>query len=73
MAKRRWNVYGAVSATKFLGTFEAETAEEAEEMAMEANGHVSVCHHCADEVSDPEIHKCTVEEDAPAPATSETA
>ena len=57
----KWDVYGKVSATKYLGQYEAETAERAEEMAMEANGHVSVCHQCANEVSDPEIHECIVE------------
>lgn len=57
----KWDVYGKVSATKYLGQFEAETAEDAEQMAMEANGHVAVCHQCANEVSDPEIHECIVE------------
>lgn len=57
----KWLVYGKVSATKYLGEYEAETAEEAEEMAMEAKGYVSVCHQCDSEVSDPEIHECIVE------------
>ena len=57
----KWAVYGKVRATKFLGVFEAETAEQAEELAMEANGFVSVCHQCADEVSDPEVEGCIVE------------
>lgn len=60
---KKWNVYGKVQATKFLGTFEAETAEQAEEMALEKNGHVSVCHQCCREVEDPEIQECIVEED----------
>lgn len=61
---KKWSVWGKVYATKFLGTFEAATADEAEQKAMEENGQVAVCNQCASEVSDPEIDSCEVEEDA---------
>jgi hypothetical protein len=57
----KFNVYGTVQASKYLGEFEAATPEEAEELALEANGHCSVCHQCTSEIEDPEIIKCTVE------------
>lgn len=60
--KKRWRVYGIVTGSKYLGEFEAETAEEAEQMAVNENGYVSLCHQCADECEDPEIHNCEVVE-----------
>jgi rRNA maturation endonuclease Nob1 len=59
----KWSVWGKVSATKFIGVYEAETEAEAISVAMEKNGWVSVCHQCAREVEDPEIHECIVELD----------
>lgn len=58
----KYTVYGKVVGTKFLGTFEAESPEEAEELAL-ANGnyHISVCHQCSREVDDPEIESIIVE------------
>ncbi len=59
----KYHVYGHVVGTKYLGEFEAETPEEAKEMAIEAEeAHVSFCHQCSRECSDPEIHEATVEE-----------
>ncbi|MGO3930842.1 hypothetical protein [Rhodopseudomonas pseudopalustris] len=60
---KKWHVYGSVVATKYLGAFEAETAEEAERAAMATNGQVSVCHHCSGEVENPQIESCAVEAD----------
>ena len=59
---KKWKVFGVVTGTKYLGEFEAATAEEAEQMAINDNGHVSLCHQCADECEDPEIHTCDVTE-----------
>ena len=45
-----------VVASKYLGTVEAETEEEAEDKGLELGTcHVSVCHQCAVQVEDPEI------------------
>ena len=54
MAKK-WDVTAHVYGSKFLGTFEADTAEEAIQKAYAENGHVSVCHQCSHEINDPEL------------------
>lgn len=60
----RYSVVGHVSASKWLGYFEANSPEEAVEMALDSqDAHVSVCHQCADEISDPEIEDATAELD----------
>ena len=58
----KYSVYGKVVGSKFLGTFEASSSEEAEQKALDANGHVSLCHHCAGECEDAEITECVVEQ-----------
>lgn len=59
----KYYVYGAVSASKFIGEFEANSAEEAEQMAWDSGEvYASVCHQCSDDVSDPEITEIYVEE-----------
>jgi hypothetical protein len=57
----KYRVTGAVRGGKYMGEYEADTPEEAEIMAMEENGYVSLCHRCSAEVEDPEIVECTVE------------
>ncbi len=50
MAKYR--VYGIMTATKFLGVFEADTKEQAQEHGLSSTkNHVSLCHQCSDELS----------------------
>jgi hypothetical protein len=58
----RFKVYGCVTATKYLGEFEAVTAQEAESLAMEKNGGVRLCHACTKEAEDATIETCIVEE-----------
>lgn len=58
----KYDVYGEVQGTKYLGEYEAESPEEAEEMAMEAEGSVRLCHQCHNECEDAEIVDCKVEE-----------
>ena len=61
---KRWHVHGVVSASKYLGTVEAETEEEALKKAEELDSvSVSVCHHCSSQVEDPEITEITVSPD----------
>jgi hypothetical protein len=57
----KYNVYGRVVGSKFLGTFEAENPQRAEKMALKENGHVSLCYHCADECENAEIDDVIVE------------
>lgn len=46
----KFRVYGAVTGTKFLGVFEADTPEEAADMGLESEGnYVNLCHQCSDE------------------------
>ena len=44
----------------FVGVFEAETAEAAIEKAWK-KAHVSLCHHCSREISDPEVDELHAE------------
>ena len=54
----KFYVTGVVSGSKYLGEFEAETEEQAIEMAL-ASDRVAVClcHHCSSECEDPEIQE----------------
>ncbi|MFD2334653.1 hypothetical protein ACFSR7_35875 [Cohnella sp. GCM10020058] len=59
----KYSVYGYIRTSKFIGEFEAATKEEAEQMAWDSDeAYVSVCHHCARQVQDPEIISMDVEE-----------
>jgi hypothetical protein len=59
----KFNVVGAVSGSKYLGTFEAATAEEAIEMALNSDeASVSLCHQCCCECEDPEITEAFADE-----------
>lgn len=61
---KRWAVIGVVTGSKYLGTFEAETAEQAIEMALEGDtASCSLCHHCSRECEDPEIERAVASED----------
>ncbi|ACL60545.1 hypothetical protein [Methylobacterium nodulans] len=49
----KFHVVGKVVGSKYLGCFEAATAEEAVEKALnEAGGPISLCHQCTDECED---------------------
>ena len=46
----KWRVYGRVHGSKYLGEFEADTRERAEELAANSEkNHVGLCHACARE------------------------
>lgn len=58
----RYNVVAKVVGSKYLGEFEAETAEEAIEKALVSRAaHISLCHQCTDECEDPECEEATAE------------
>lgn len=61
---KKWGCYGVVIGSKFLGTVEAETQEEAQEKAeqLESN-YVSFCHHCSSQCEDAEVREIVVEEE----------
>jgi hypothetical protein len=60
--KKKFNVYGVVTGTKFLGVFEANTKEEAIQMAS-PEASACLCHQCDSECQDAEIHDIIAEED----------
>lgn len=65
MAKKKmktYSVYAVVVGSKYLGTYQASSEEEAEKIAVEKKGYVSFCHKCAEQCEDPEITKIVVEE-----------
>ena len=61
MAKFR--VYGIATASKFLGVYEAENADEARAKAQDdGEYYISLCHQCAHEVEVGDIYEEHVEE-----------
>ncbi len=58
----KWDVFATVKAGKYIGQVEAETKEEAEQLAWGLPGaSVSVCHQCSRDIEDPEIDKLHAE------------
>jgi len=58
-----FRVNATVTGSKYLGEFEAETAEDAIEMALNSDrAVVSLCHHCSDKCIDPECSEAFAEE-----------
>ncbi|MDR9792732.1 hypothetical protein ACTHHL_04595 [Aeribacillus composti] len=58
----KYQVYGVVTGTKYIGEFEANNKEEAEQIAWDSeNSHVSICYHCSKEIDEPQIEKLVVE------------
>lgn len=55
-----FRVYGTVTASCYLGEFEAASAEEAVQIALDSDAaQISVCHQCADQIGDPEVSEAT--------------
>ena len=57
----KYRAWGIVTGSKFLGEFEADSKEQAEEKAFQ-EAYCSLCHQCSRECDDPEIHEVKVEE-----------
>ena len=60
MSKKTWSVNAAVAGGKHIGDFEAETGEEAIEMASRS-ASVDLCHQCASECENAECEWMTAE------------
>lgn len=59
----RYAVYGIISASKFIGEFEADSKDEAIAKAQaEGDYHVSICHQCAREIDMGDIYEEQVSE-----------
>lgn len=56
----RFVATGTVTGGTYIGEFEAETAEQAEQVAWYQAG-ISLCHHCSLSISDPEVTEIYVE------------
>lgn len=55
---KKWNVYGKVVGSRYIGIFEAETEEAAIEKANNESdrcGSASVCHQCSDVIEEIEV------------------
>ena len=48
--KRKYSIVALYGASKYLGTVEAESAEEAKAKGEEMETYVSLCHQCAGEI-----------------------
>lgn len=59
--KRMWSVNATVVGGTHLGVYQAATAEEAIELAFDAHGGISFCHHCSGRCENPEIENVTAE------------
>jgi hypothetical protein len=58
----KWNCYGLVSGSKFLGTVEADSKHEAEQKAWEElDIYIGICHHCAKQIDGAEITDLDIE------------
>lgn len=60
---KKWRVSGTVVGSAYLGEFEAETKEEAEEMALNSDAaSISFCWQCSDQCEDPEVQSVHADE-----------
>lgn len=59
----KFRINATVVGGKYIGEFEADTAEKAIEMAEQSEkAYVSLCHHCTDQCEDPECSEFHAEE-----------
>lgn len=50
-----WNVYAQISGGQFIGQVEADTKEQAQELADKLEVDTSLCWSCAAKIEDPEV------------------
>jgi len=56
-----YRVYALVRGSKYLGTVEADSKEEAEKVAWNELDHfVGLCHQCSKEIDDPEVDELDI-------------
>lgn len=63
--KKKYIVTGVISASTILGEYEAESKDQAEEMAKQdenANWNPSLCNHCSNGVDLSDVYEVIVEE-----------
>ena len=60
---KKFNVYGKVFGTKFLGVVEAKNKKDAENKGFDLESiYVSLCHQCSDQCEDAEVVSIDAEE-----------
>ncbi|GGB41492.1 hypothetical protein GCM10011409_18770 [Lentibacillus populi] len=60
----KYRAYAVIDATKYVGDFEAENKEEAEEMAWNSDDYsVILCHQCSREFDLGDAIKMIIEEE----------
>ncbi len=62
---KKFTVFGLITASTIVGTYEAETEEKAIEKAMDdenGNHYVSICHQCSREVELGDIYEYEAEQ-----------
>lgn len=58
----KYGVYARIVGSKYIGTFEADSPQQARDKAFASNAtHISFCHQCSEECEDPEIERLDVE------------
>lgn len=58
----KFEVYGKVTGSKYLGVFEAHSEEEAIQLALQSTASmVSFCRQCTDNCEDPEINEAVAD------------
>lgn len=58
---KKWSVSACVAGSKHLGTFTAESGEDAIQQALDDNGDVSLCHQCSRQCEDGEAISASAE------------
>lgn len=56
----KFTVHGSVGAGKYMGEYEADTPEQAADMAYEAEGGISLCHQCSSQAEDAQVISVSV-------------
>jgi len=67
-AKKRWEIYGTVTGGKYCGTIEADSKEEAEEIAWsnlskQLDLDVDLCYRCSGQCENATITELNAEEE----------
>ena len=59
--KTRFAVYAIYTASQYLGTIEAESVEEAKELAEDMDASVTLCNECAGKIDLGDVTKFEVD------------
>lgn len=58
----KYSVHATIVGSKFLGEFDAETAEEAERLAVQSDAaRMCLCHQCSSQVDGLQVEEASAE------------